>query len=150
MFRIAKWVVSTIALMFVVAAVSTVARAEEGKGKVSGVVKDADGKPAAGVQIKIMNKMDHAEHKAAKQAEEGKKDKADKPQPVGSAVTDSDGKFSLSDIPAGKYMIGAKMKKGGQAKQEIEVKSGEETKVELTLGPAKNAEAKPVSKPEEK
>ena len=48
-----------------------------------------------------------------------------------------------SDIPAGHYMIGAKMKKGGNAKQEIEVKSGEETKVELTLSAAKPD--KPVS-----
>lgn len=148
MFRTAKWIVPAIALMFVVA-VATTARAEEGKGTVSGVVKDADGNPAAGVNIRIMRPMDKSERKAVKQAEDKPKDKADKPAPVAAAVTDNDGKFSLSDIPAGKYMIGAKMRKGGNAKQEIEVKSGEETKVELTLGPAKGAEVKPVDKPKE-
>ena len=148
MVRTAKWIVPVIALMFV-AAIATVARAEEGKCTVSGVVKDADGKPAAGVNVRIMHAMDKGERKAAKQAEDKTKEKGDKAAPVASAVTDNDGKFSLSDIPAGKYMLGAKMKKGGMAKQEIEVKSGEETKVELTLGPAKGAEAKPVDKPKE-
>ena len=57
----------------------------------------------------------------------------EKPIPVASGTTDNDGKFTLKDVPVGKYTILAQQRAVGRATEDIEIKSGEETKVELKL-----------------
>jgi hypothetical protein len=49
------------------------------------------------------------------------------------AVSAKDGTFKISNVPAGKYTLKIAHRKAGAATQEIEVKDGEPTKVELTL-----------------
>ena len=49
------------------------------------------------------------------------------------AVSGKDGSFKIANVPAGKYTIQAAHRKAGTATQEIEVKEGAPTKVDLTL-----------------
>lgn len=49
------------------------------------------------------------------------------------AVSAKDGTFKIANVPAGKYTLKAAHRKAGSVTQEIEVKDGEATKVELTL-----------------
>ena len=49
------------------------------------------------------------------------------------AVSDKDGSFKISDVPAGKYTLEAVHRKAGSTTQEIEVKDGAPAKVDLTL-----------------
>jgi hypothetical protein len=78
--------------------------------------------------------MTHADRQAAK-SDSGDKaaKKNSRPAPVASTTTDKDGKFELADVPAGKYVVMARVKDVGAARQEIEVKSGEPVKVDLQL-----------------
>lgn len=48
------------------------------------------------------------------------------------AVTDKDGKFSIKDVPAGKYTVEAAHRKAGTATQEVEIKA-DGGKAEFTL-----------------
>ena len=59
--------------------------------------------------------------------------KADRPAPISSAVADSEGKFSMTDIPVGKYMVTSRVKGVGGAKESVEVKAGETATVSLKL-----------------
>jgi plastocyanin len=49
------------------------------------------------------------------------------------AVSDKEGNFKISNVPAGKYTIKAAHRKAGVVTQEVEVKDGAPTKVALTL-----------------
>jgi len=49
------------------------------------------------------------------------------------AVSAADGTFKIPNVPPGKYTLEAAHRKAGTVKQEIEVKDGETTKVDLTL-----------------
>ncbi|HTL56425.1 MAG TPA: carboxypeptidase regulatory-like domain-containing protein [Candidatus Limnocylindrales bacterium] len=49
------------------------------------------------------------------------------------AVSEKDGSFKITDVPAGKYTIQANHRKAGAATQEIEVKEGAPAKVDFTL-----------------
>ncbi len=49
------------------------------------------------------------------------------------AVTGKDGTFKIANVPPGKYTIKAAHRKAGAVTQEIEVKDGEATKVDLAL-----------------
>lgn len=49
------------------------------------------------------------------------------------AVSGKDGSFKITNVPAGKYKIKANHRKAGAVTQEIEVKDGAPTKVELAL-----------------
>jgi plastocyanin len=48
-------------------------------------------------------------------------------------VSAKDGTFKIANVPAGKYTLQASHRKAGTVTQEIEVKDGEPTKVDLTL-----------------
>ncbi len=48
------------------------------------------------------------------------------------AVTDKDGKFSIKDVPPGKYTVEAAHRKAGSATQEVEIKA-DGAKAEFTL-----------------
>ncbi len=49
------------------------------------------------------------------------------------AVSDKEGNFKISNVPAGKYTINAAHRKAGVVTQEVEVKEGAPAKVDLTL-----------------
>ena len=158
MFRVMKWATPLLALGLIVSLSAVRASAEESKekketGSVSGTVTAPDGKPAAGVNVRVFHPMEKGERKAAKgeskpeaksekaqtnaaegeKPAKGDKEKMDKPIPVASGTTDNDGKFTLKDVPIGKYTIIAQQRGVGRATEDIEIKTGEEKKVELKL-----------------
>ena len=116
-----KWSLPLVAVAAAMLAFGTsVVRADDaaGKGSVSGTVLDKDGKPAAGVHVRLFHpfekgqrapgqaKKDKAETNVADPSESGsekpgkgdKGDKGDKPmrdKPVATATTDSNGAFSM-------------------------------------------------------
>ena len=49
------------------------------------------------------------------------------------AITAKDGAFKIANVPPGKYTLEADHRKAGTTTQEIEVKEGEPTKVDLTI-----------------
>src|SRR5437867_9654127 len=115
MSRFIKWAapVAAFALLLSLAAIG--ARAEDAKketGKIEGTVKDKDGKAVNGLTVSLFHPMGKAEKKSAKLAEKGEKPekpaKGEKPVAVASATTDSDGKFTMNDVPVGDYMIVAR------------------------------------------
>jgi 5-hydroxyisourate hydrolase-like protein (transthyretin family) len=136
------------AVACVLVASLSVARADEAarkqeKGTVAGTIKGTDGNPAAGVEVKLYNPMDRQQRRAERKGEgdkdkAAKKEKSDRPTPVTSATTDNDGKFSVSDVPAGSYNVQASIKHGPRARQDVEVRAGETTTIDLTLADRKD------------
>jgi hypothetical protein len=168
MFRAAKWSVPFVAFALLLGLGVSV-RAEEAKketGSVSGTVLDKEGNAAPGVQVRLMHPFERGQRKSgdggAAQAEPknaepaagekpgkgAKGGKSDRPKPVATTSTDKDGKFTLADVPVGKYVVMAMVKGVGGARSEVEVTAGSEAKLELKLQErpakgAKKAEKKP-------
>lgn len=163
MLRSAKWALPVLALGLLISFTAARAIAEDkaadkkDTGTVSGTVTGTDGKPAAKCLVRLFHPMDRANAKSAakssnsaksetKAAEDkpAKSEKGDKPIPVANATTDDAGKFTMKDVPVGKYEIIAQVKGVGRAHDTVEVKSGEDTSVDLKLerheGGGKSAE----------
>ena len=168
--RAMKWFVPCVAFALLLG-LGVGARAEDAKketGSVSGTVLDKDGNAAPGVQVRLMHpfarggrKADGAANAEPKNADPvagekpgkgAKGGKSDRPKPVATTSTDKDGKFTLADVPVGKYVVMAMVKGVGGARSEVEVTAGSEAKVELKLQdrPAKGAKGakKAEKKPE--
>jgi hypothetical protein len=146
MFRIAKWATPIVAFGLIMGLLYTRATAEDTKtekdtGTVKGVVKDKDDKAVSGATIRIVMPMAHKEKGGGAAADEKKPvekaagDKPAKTPPIATGTTDADGKFSIADVPVGKYTVMAGSKGVGVAHENIEVKKGETTEVSLKLEP---------------
>ena len=171
MFRALKWATPVVAFAFLLS-LSTAVRAEEAAaakketGTVSGVVLDKDGHAAPGVQVRLFHPFEGGPRRGAAKAEKqnadpaapaegkpGKGDKGDKPRkgdrpkPVATTSTDKDGKFSMADVPVGKYVVMTMVRGVGGAREEVEVTAGADAKVELKL---KDRPAKGDRKPAKK
>jgi hypothetical protein len=135
MSRFIKWAAPVVAFAVLVSLAAIGARAEDAKkdtGKIEGTVKDSEGKAVSGLTVSLFHPMEKAAPKqSAKLAEKG--GKGEKPVAVASATTDTDGKFTMNDVPAGDYMVIAKQKGQGQARQKVTVKAGETASVDLKL-----------------
>jgi Carboxypeptidase regulatory-like domain len=134
MSRLMKWATPVVAFAVLMFAAAVVVKAEDKKetGSVSGMVTNADGKAAAGVEVGIYHPMMKKSKSAEGKAEGGAK--GDKPVSVVPVVkTDDKGEFTLSDVPVGDYTVRAFLKGEGQARKDVSVKSGETVKVELQL-----------------
>jgi hypothetical protein len=112
---------------------SRVSAEEQGKGTVSGKVTNADGTPAANAKVQLMHGGKPKKDKAAPTAAEDKPAQGDKPKPVAETTADGDGKYTLADVPVGKYVIRAGIKGVGMGHQEIEVKAGETTTADIQM-----------------
>ena len=158
MFRMLKWSAPLVAFAFLLA-VGTAARGEEAKketGSVSGTVLDKDGNAAPGVQVRLFHPFERGQRKGAGAAKAekqnagaaaaaapaegegkpGKGDKArknDRPKPVATTSTDKDGKFTMADVPVGKYVVMTMVRGVGAARGDVEVTAGADAKVELKL-----------------
>jgi hypothetical protein len=162
MFRVLKWTTPFVAVAMMLA-LGSASRADEAKketGTVSGTVLDKEGHPAAGLQVRLFHPFDRGQHRGGEGAakvekqnaddgaatatgdkaekpgkgEKGRKgEKGDRPKPVATTSTDKDGKFTLSDVPAGKYVVMTMIKGVGGARQDVEVTAGSEAKVELKI-----------------
>lgn len=105
-------------------------------GSVSGVVKGVDGKPAAGVTVRVV--VDTKGKKPAdKTADDNTPKKKAAADAVGTATTDDQGAFKIENIPAGTYTVQANKQGSGHAKAFATVKAGENFEVNLQLTPAK-------------
>jgi len=150
MFRIARWAAPVAALALMIGLTVTKVTAEEakeGKGTVSGKVVDKDGAAVADAKVRLMHpnaggKKAAAETKAADPAEKPKAAAGEKPTPVAEATTDSEGKFTMPDVPAGSYRVMTNVKGKGKGAAKVEVKAGETATVELKLEEAKPKPAK--------
>src|SRR5215207_9618815 len=158
MFRVLKWATPVVAFAFLLS-LTTAVRAEEAAaakketGTVSGTVLDKEGNPAAGVTVRLMHPSEPGQRRGGAKAEQksaaaataapaeegkpGKGDKGDKPakgdrpKPVATTSTDKDGKFSMADVPVGKYVVMAMVRGAGGARADVEVAAGADAKVEL-------------------
>jgi len=130
-----KWLLGTLAAAGLVLGVATIpARAADeatGKGSISGTVVDKDGKGVADVKVNLMkppqgrgNRGGGGGGGAPPAAGAGEKKEGqsalnrdaiglqaqgggrNRPQPIQTATTDKDGKFTMSDVPSGSYMVG--------------------------------------------
>ncbi len=148
--RIAKWIVPAVALALVVAwSANAEMDHNAATGTVKGVVYQADGTtPAANAQVGLKAapaKKNKAEKNATGLVEEGQP-KAE----AGMTTTAGDGTFTLQ-APAGEYMIAAKAKGMGMAKQPVTITAGETTQVTLTLAaPQPKKEGEPKKEKEKK
>jgi hypothetical protein len=173
MSKIVKWSLPALAFAMMVGVAGIRAQAQEGagaaaQGKVTGVIHNEDGTPAANVTVrlvaasKIEKKADKEAEKeagkggakpqaadegtgAAKQAEEDKK-KPERPKAVAEGKTDAAGKFEL-EAPAGKYTVMANMRGQGRVQKTVELKAGKTEDVgTLTLKkPAPKKEGAPAT-----
>jgi hypothetical protein len=110
-------------------------------GKITGKVTGKDGNAVAGVHVRLMTPPKKGEKPA----------KGERPKPVAESKTESDGTYTLSDVPAGDYILVAggagKREKGaakdasakdaGMAREKVSVKAGETKTMDLKLGDRK-------------
>jgi iron complex outermembrane receptor protein len=132
MFSVRNVSLAVLALALAVSFSATRVSAEDAKGSVSGKVTKADGSAASGAKVALMHPMGKGGKKGQPAAaDEG--NKGEKPKPVAETTTDNDGKYTLSDVPVGKYVVQAGIKGVGRAHQPVEVKAGETASVDLKL-----------------
>jgi hypothetical protein len=146
MFRIAKWATPIVAFGLLMGLLHTRATAEDTKaekdtGTVKGIVKDKDDNAVAGATVKIVAPMAKKPAADKKPGEQAAGDKPAKTPPVATGTTDKDGKFSIADVPVGKYTVVANSKGLGVAHEDVEVKKGETAEVSLKLAPRVKKEA---------
>ena len=150
MLRSLKWMLPVTALAMMLGISATARAADEkveGKGTIAGTVTGEDGKAVSGIEVRVMKPMMGKGPGKAKEQAAGD-EKPARPEPVATATTDADGKFSV-EVPAGSYAVVAGKKGEGMARQgKVEVKDGETTTIELTLkkGKGPGGEGKPGRK----
>jgi len=114
------------------APLSAGAQAPTGKASIKGKVVGADGKPAAGVAVRLMHKEDKAaahkgaEPKSTAPAAKGKKAKGttaapEKPQAVAETTADAKGEFSFAGVAPGKYVVAARQKGVGNGREQVTI-----------------------------
>ena len=144
------------------------AGAEVKKGTISGTVVDKEGKPVSGAMVGVMkpgqgrpgggaggganrpNRGGNGANGAVNQATEDPKPapapepgrgNRQRPEPLFKATSDADGKFTIKDVPAGEYMVMARVEGKGGARERVTVKENETASVSLKLAdrPARGA-----------
>jgi len=108
-------------------------------GTVSGKITGKDDKAVAGVKVGLMKASDVKESHRKKDAPAAadKPAKGEKPKPVAEAKSESDGTFTMKNVPTGDYVIQAMAKGQGRAREKVSVKSGETANVTLKLSDEK-------------
>jgi hypothetical protein len=178
MFRVLKWTTPLVAFAMLLA-LGSASRADEAKketGTVSGTVLDKEGHAAPGLQVRLFHPFERGQRRGGGEAKVEKQnadpgagaaagekqekprkgnkgakgEKGDRPKPVATTSTDKDGKFTMTDVPVGKYVVMANARGVGGARQEVEVTAGSEAKVELKLQDRPNRAEKKAEKRAEK
>jgi len=129
-------VTATLVALGIFAMLGQVAYAlQEGKGNLTGTVLTADGKPAVGLNVKIVKDiprdmrrpgskgkstgLDHTGGAEGLQAKGGPRTKV-----VAQATCDQNGKFSMNNIEAGSYRLEAGSKGQGWIYQDVGIEAG--------------------------
>jgi hypothetical protein len=125
-------------------------------GTITGTVTGKDGKPAAGVAVRLMKPGQGGPGRPGGAGGPPKADapkpepKADEPKPgekpapppggggnrpppIKEAKTDDAGKFTMTEVPAGEYTIAAGGRDIGFGREMVTVKAGETATVSITL-----------------
>ena len=162
MSKFVKWSLPVLTFAMLVGLAGVRAEAQEGSGaaaangKVTGIINNEDGTPAANVTVRLVVPPSKGEKKAEKEAakdaakpqaaQDDKPAKGDRPKPVATGKTDAAGKFEL-EAPAGKYQVHAMMKGQGRVQKTVEIKAGKTEDVgTLTLKkPEPKKEAAPTT-----
>ena|SRR2546421_702984 len=125
-------------------------------GTITGTVLK-DGKPVANARVgliaaSVKTKGKGLKH-AAPPADQGPATqpsdstaKRQKPQPLTTATTDADGKFTLEGVAAGDYIVMAGEKGQGRGKARVKVAAGESASVSIDLQPPKTNKVKKSNK----
>ena len=136
------------AALLALAGASNLAEADApAKGTIIGTVVGVDGKPAAGVTVRLFAPPAKRDKESAGDARPDKPEKSDakleadprkpgkrpKPAPVAEAKTDSTGAFKLEGIEPGNYMVGAGERGMGRGKARVTVAAGQTASVEIKL-----------------
>lgn len=110
------------------------------QASIQGKVVDSDGQPVAGAEVRVMPAPQAKPHKEKlegplnpKPDKPETKQKPEKPKPVAETVTDANGSFTLTGIPAGDYFIQADAKGKGKAKSKIILAEGQVQQITLEL-----------------
>ena len=106
---------------------------EGGKGNLSGTVQTADGKPAVGLNLKLVKDMPIDMRRPGKKRGTGIGDGAanglqagkERTKTVAQATTDQNGKFTMQNVPEGTYRLEAGNKNMGWIYQDVTVKPNE-------------------------
>ena len=130
-----------------------VAADEAKKGTISGTVVDKEGKPVSGAMVGVMKPgqgqgrpggrggaggnnngaVNQAEDPKPAPAPEPGRGNRQRPEPLFKATTDADGKFSIKDVPAGEYVVAARVEGKGMARERVTVKGDDTATVSLKL-----------------
>jgi hypothetical protein len=129
------------AVLLVLSSAAAADPAAGGKGTVKGKVLNADGKPAAGIPVRLMHRA--AGKKAAAAANDspaeprkrgkGQPGPAARAQAAAETTADASGEFAFADVPVGNYVAVARLKGVGAARQQVHVTADKPANVTLTL-----------------
>ena len=174
--RLTKWVIPTAATLGLALGLATIrahaadkpatdkpaATKTEGKGTISGKLLDKDGNAVAGAQVSLVRppgREAKREQKAQRQnaGEKPAKAAGDKarPEPLATATTDKDGKFTFKDVAVGDYTLRTQLRGQGMAVARVTVAAGKTADVAMTLkqgpgGGARKNGAKPAPTAEQR
>ena len=132
------------AMLVAFALAPAAARADEGVGSVRGKVVKSDGSRVANATVRLMERSAPRKRKAADAAAqptaqpgdaEPAKPKKPRPAPTAEATTNAQGEFALTNVPAGRYVLAARLKGEGNGRQPVTVTAGGFADVTLTLKP---------------
>jgi hypothetical protein len=141
-FTIGSLAVAALSLAFLsgsVVAADPSAGGTSGKGSIKGKVVSADGKPAAGVPVRLMKAGARKAQAGAAAvdgdaAPKGKRPKAGaarQAEPVAETTADASGEFAFADVEPGNYVVMSRMKGVGGARGRVKVSANETASVTL-------------------
>ena len=146
------------ALVFSLSFHSAVAEPAAGaKGSIKGKITGSDGKPAAGVPVRLMHAGarkspadaggDAAETPRGRKARaKGTARPARTAEAVAETTADAGGEFAFADVAAGQYVVVTRMKGVGAARERVTVGAEGPANVTLTLKAQDNGKPKPKRK----
>jgi protocatechuate 3,4-dioxygenase beta subunit len=113
-------VVSAALMLLLGSVVCYAAERAPGKGSISGTVKDGNGKPVVGLQLRL-----EVDDPVGARRGSGKGGT----RIVARATTDQNGNFSFTDLEPGNYRLVAGSKQQGWIYQDVEVRADDQTKL---------------------
>jgi len=134
--NIAAVVTASLAFLLGSAVLCRASALAEGKGSVSGTAKGEDGKPIAGLSLRLEfdDPVVAGTHGGKDNPKSGGGGSTPHTKIVGRATTDKDGNFTFTDIEPGTYRLVAGNKQIGWIYQDVEIKANEQNKLgELKL-----------------
>ena len=123
-------VAMSLVVVAVLALFAQVAQAEGGKGNLTGTVQTADGKPAVGLMLKLVQDIPFDMRRPGGKGKstglgdtgatnlQGGKERT---KTVAQATTDASGKFTMQNVPEGAYRLEAGNKNMGWIYQDVNI-----------------------------